>query len=300
MSANRFTLSTILVAIGALVAHAGEYDVSKPPKALKLDPFYTKYVSAGGYPVVASKNVNDYALQEAAYLIDLMLAKRPDVKKAMIESGSRMIVIAHNEFTTDIPEYRRLKPKDYWDVRARGLGGSRRDPVCSCAEENVLGYPGDPYSTECILIHEFAHNIHLRGLVRVDKTFDDRLRKTYKAAMAKGLWRGKYAASNKNEYWAEGVQSWFDNNRENDSSHNHVNTRKELKGYDPGLAKLCEEVFGDTKLVYTKPATRLTGHLKGYDPKTAPRFRWPERLRKLNRKIRLRGRNRGKPRKSKP
>lgn len=304
---NRTAITLLCVFALSSAGSADDYKVSAPPKSLKLDPFYEKYVSAGGYPVVASKNVSDYALKEAAYLINLMLAKRPDVKKAMITGGSRMIVMAHTEFTTDVPEHKRLarfklrqfpniKPKDYWDARARGLGGSRRDPVCSCAEENVLGYRGDPYSTECIVIHEFAHNIHLRGLVRVDKTFDSRLMKTWKAAMAKGLWRGKYASTNKNEYWAEGVQSWFDNNRENDHDHNHVNTRKELKEYDPGLAKLCEEVFGNTKLVYTKPATRLTGHLTGYDPKTAPHFVWPKRLVEARKQIREHAKNRGKKR----
>jgi len=92
--------------------------------------------------------------------------------------------------------------------------------------------------------------------------------------MKKGLWKGKYAAKNHHEYWAEGVQSWFDDNREDDHDHNHVDTRKELLEYDPGLAKLCEEVFGETKLVYTKPGTRLVGHLEGYDPEKAPKFEW--------------------------
>jgi hypothetical protein len=245
---------------------------------MKLPAFYEKYVDAHGYPVVSSGQVNDYALKEAAYLVDLMLAKRPDVRRAMVESGSRLIVIAHNEFTTDIPEYARLKPKDYWDARARGLGGSRTDPVCSCAEENMLAYQGDPYHAENILIHEFAHNIHLRGMVRVDKTFDDRLKKAYQSAMANGLWAGVYASTNHHEYFAEGVQSWFNNNRPPDHDHNHVDTRNELREYDPGLAALCEEVFGETGLLYTKPETRLTGHLAGYDPKTAPAFAWPERL----------------------
>jgi len=298
MRSSTVFLSLLPTLFVNVAAPADDFKVTPPPKSLKLDTFYAKYVSAGGYPVVSSAKVNDYALKEAAYLVNLMLAKRPDVKKAMIESGSRLIVMAHNEFTTDVPEHRRLKPKEFWDARARGLGGSRRDPVCSCAEENLLCFRGDPYSKECILIHEFAHNIHLRGLVRIDKTFDDRLRKTYRAAMAQGLWKGKYAATNKNEYWAEGVQSWFDNNRENDHDHNHVNTRKELKDYDPALAKLCEEVFGDTKLVYTKPITRLHGHMAGYDPKKAPRFRWPQRLDKVRAEIRRKAQNRGKKRKA--
>lgn len=272
----------------AATAHAesAALKVTEPPAEMNLPAFYQKHISANGYPIVASKQVSDYALKEAAWLVNMMLAKRPDVKQAMIDSGSRMIVMAHNEFTTDVPEHSKMRPKDYWDARARGLGGSRTDPVCSCGEENLLGYPGDPYHQECILIHEFAHNIHLRGLVRIDKTFDQRLRKAYASAMAAGLWKGKYASTNSAEYWAEGVQSWFNNNRPPDHDHNHVDTRKELKEYDPELATLCEEVFGDTKLVYTKPATRLKGHLAGYDPKTAPKFKWPKRLDKTRREIR--------------
>jgi len=260
--------------------------VQTPPASLGLDPFYAKYVEASGYPVVSSAAVNDYALLEAAYLVDMMLARRPDVRAAMVASGSRLIVMGHAEFTTDIPEYERLEPKDYWDRRARGLGGSKTDPVCSCAEENLLAFPGDPYSTENILIHEFAHNIHLRGMVNVDESFDGRVEATYKAAMDAGLWKSKYASTNHHEYFAEGVQSWFNNNREDDHDHNHVNTRAELALYDPGLAALCNEVFGETELVYSKPTTRLTDHLLGYDPSRAPTFAWPAHLEDVGREIR--------------
>jgi hypothetical protein len=76
-----------------------------------------------------------------------------------------------------------------------------------------------------------------------------------------------------------------------------VDTRAELKEYDPGLAALCEEVFGDTVLVYTKPATRLHGHLKGYDRSTAPEFVWPERLLESKRAIRKEAEARNKDRK---
>lgn len=284
MRTSAFLLLACL-SLPAIAAEPACYEVTAPPAELKLEPFYAKYVSASGYPIVSSAKVSDYALKEAAYLVDMLLAQRPDVREAMIKSGSRLIVMAHDEYTTDVPEHAHLTPKDYWDVRARGLGGSQTDPVCSCGEENLLGFAGDPYSTECILIHEFAHNIHLRGLVNVDPTFDERLERAYKAAMEQGLWKGKYAAVNHHEYFAEGVQSWFNNNRENDHDHNHVNTRAELKEYDAGLAALCQEVFGQTELVYTKPATRLQGHLAGYDPASAPTFRWPDRLRAAQREI---------------
>jgi hypothetical protein len=241
---------------------------------------------------VASGAVDDHALLEVAYLADLMLAKRPDVRTAMIANGSRVIIMGRGEFTTDIPEYAHMKPKDYWDARARGLGGSETDPVCSCAEENMLAFSGDPYAAENIFIHEFAHNIHLRGLLKVDPTFDKRLKETYQAAMAKGLWKGKYAATNHHEYFAEGVQSWFDDNRVNDHDHNHVHLRSQLIEYDPGLAAMCREVFGDTELKYTKPTTRLTGHMAGYDPSKAPTFTWPERLTAAKAEIRRKAQER--------
>lgn len=269
-------------------------EITAPPAVLGAPAFYKKYIDASGYPIVASGTVNDFALREAAYLTDMMLANIPKVRDAMIKSGSRLCIIAWNEFTTDLPEFAHCNPKGFWDARARGTGGSETDPYCSCGEENLLGYPGDPYSTESILIHEMAHSIHLRGMLQLDPTFDDRLRKAYDAAMETGLWKGKYASVNDREYFAEGVQSWFDNNRENDNYHNHVNTRAELIEYDPGLAALCREVFGETELTYTRPETRLTGHLAGYDPATAPKFVWPERLQEQNAKIRADAEARGK------
>lgn len=271
--------------------------IMAPPATLKAPSFYKKCLLANGYPIVSSEKVNDYALKEAAYLVNMMLAQRPDVRQAMIQSGSRLCIIGFEEFTTDLPGWERMKPKDFWDARARGMGGSETDPLCSCGEENLLGYAGDPYATENILIHELAHNIHLRGMTRVDPRFDARVKAAHAAAMAAGLWKGKYASVNHHEYFAEGVQSWFDNNRENDHDHNHVNTHAELLEYDPSLAALCREVFGDTELRYTKPAARLRDHLAGYDPTMAPKFVWPARLDQVRAEIRKQAveRSNGKP-----
>lgn len=292
------SIPTVVVLLaGGLLATvvAAVEPITAPPTELQAPAFYAKYLSADGYPIVASGNVNDYALREAAFLIRKMLANRPDLRRAMIDSGSRLCIIGVREFTTDLPEFATLTAprhftgigdREYWDARARGTGGSQTDPYCSCGEENLLGYAGDPYHTESILIHEFAHNIHLRGLVRIDASFDERLQKCYAAAMQAGLWKAKYASVNHHEYFAEGVQSWFGNNREPDHDHNHVNTRAELEEYDPCLAKICRDVFGDTELVYTKPATRLTDHLEGYDPSAAPTFVWPERLERAKAEIR--------------
>ena len=257
--------------------------VTAPPKdvveSLKLDPFYKKYVSACGMAIVGSDKVSDYALLEAAYLINQMLKDRPDICKAMIANKSRVAIMGAGEFTTDIPEHRKLKPKGYWDYRARGLGARLHRPATTCGQENLLRYKGDPYITENILIHEFAHGMHFLGLKFVDKKFDEKLQKAYNNAMKKGLWADKYAGSNPIEYWAEAVQSWFDTNRQPDRSHNHVDTRKELKEYDPEIAKLVAEVFGDKPWKYVRPSKRKEpGHLKGYDRSKAPAFSWPKRV----------------------
>jgi len=90
-----------------------------------------------------------------------------------------------------------------------------------------------------------------------------------------------YAGKNRAEYWAEAVQNWYDTNRTMDHDHNHIHTRQQLKKYDPPLAKLCEEVLGDSPWRFVSPRERAgTGHLKGYDPAKAPVLVDPEHIQK--------------------
>jgi peptidyl-prolyl cis-trans isomerase A (cyclophilin A) len=121
--------------------------------------------------------------------------------------------------------------------------------------------------------------MHEMGLNRVDPTFEGRLREAWQDAKEHGLWRGTYAITNPAEYWAEAVQSWFDDNRENDALHNGVNTRAELEEYDTALAVLCAEVFGRGDWRYRKPRKRGPQgqtHLASIDLEDAPQFRWRE------------------------
>lgn len=246
---------------------------------LKLDPFYAQYTQVADFPILGSARASDAAMREAAWIVRHVLAGRDDLLHAMATNHVRLVVMASTEYTTDVPEHSQLTSKVYWDRRARGLGASPDCPVVSCAEENLLCMPGDPYSTENILIHEFAHAIHETGLSVTDPTFNARLEKAYREAMAKGLWKGTYAGTEPSEYWAEAVQDWFDNNRFNDALHNHVHTRAALKEYDPALAALCAEVLGDGSWRYVKPAQRSDAdraHLAGWDTSEAPRFVWRE------------------------
>ena len=250
-----------------------------PPATVRetfnLDPFYEQWIDVEGLPVVASAKVNPYAVKEAAYLIRQMIGHRQDILQALAQNSVRFAVMAYNELTTQIPEHSDLQPDYYWDRRARGLGSTPTRPAVSCGEENLLNYQGDPYSTENILVHEFAHAIHQMGLNTVDPSFDDRLQAMFDVAVEKGLWKDTYAITNRAEYWAEGTQSWFDTNRANDDQHNHVDTRDKLKAYDPSLAVLLTEIYGDTDWRYTQAITRMhLSHLQGFNPEVSPRFKW--------------------------
>lgn len=275
----RFVVLTALVFLP--LSQAGE--VGAPPASeverLGLDPFYEKYLGYRGFPIVASDKVSDYALKEAAFLIDRMIGHRQDVIDAMIENKVRLAIMAPDEFTTMIPEHSTLEPSAYWDKRARGLGATEERPAVSVGEENLLGYRGDPYGAESIFVHEFAHAIHQMGLNSVDETFQGRLENAFNRASIAELWKGKYAGTNPSEYWAEGVQSWFDTNREDDQDHNHVDTREELREHDPMLAELVESIFGDGDWRYLRPDEREdAAHLVGFDHEGAPEFFWPEQV----------------------
>ena len=80
-----------------------------------------------------------------------------------------------------------------------------------------------------------------------------------------------YAGKNRGEYFAEGVQCWYNTNRTMDHDHNHIRTREQLKVYDPALAKLCAEILGESKWRFVSPRKRAgRNHLKDYDPAKAP------------------------------
>jgi len=245
-----------------------------------LDPFYTRHVLADGLLISGSSEVSHYALAEAAHLVGRLLAERPDVLKALIRKKVRVGVMAYNEMTTDIPEHRKLSP--WYDKRARGLGGN---PV-TCGEENLLAFRGDPYRGESILIHEFAHIIHGRGLAAIDPTFDKRLRELYGQAKKTGRFRG-YGMTSFGEFWAEGVQSWFNCNRPGGLAvvapgrkrPTSLDTRKQMRAHMPELSALLARSFGGNRWTYVPVTQRLDQpHLKGYDPAQAPVFKWPKKV----------------------
>lgn len=226
------------------------------PEGKNIPSFYQKYIETEGLYVTSSGKVSDEALLKACDIISLMLAKRPDVKAHMVKKGCHVMVIGKDEETCDLPEFAHICNCEdsikYWNWRARGFGGAPEDEFSSsCGEENLLALPQDKYAGENILIHEFAHLIHTVGIVGVEPDFNERLEALRQHAIRKGLWEKTYAVSNKEEYFAECVQSFFNCNRYAEPAngvHNWVNRRTKLKTYDPDMYRLLQEYFYEIEI----------------------------------------------------
>ena len=237
--------------------------IAPPPKTLKLDPFYAKTADAGGIPVTASARVPDVALVAARGIVDGMLEMRPDVRRQMIAMGERVGVLAPDEMITDLPEERDLKKpalddrrltfcerkaylqiaamsdRQYWNTRARGLGGL----YTIGATENLLGQPGSVYFGENILVHEFSHAM-LTAIERADPRLYAEVQAAYDHAKQAGLWKGSYSINTLQEYWAEGVQFWFNSNMAYRRAPSlTVLNDADLQRYDPMLWNALAQVY---------------------------------------------------------
>ena len=237
-----------------------------------LDPFHGKYRDAGGLPIVASAKVPDEALDQAKRLIDELLVNNPGVLAQLIAEDIRVAIMAAGSVVTDIPEFEDLYeefPGVDWDERTRGggLGPNPNNRAIAVAEENLLCSDTDVFPYEDVSLHEIAHGVLNMGvqLQPGGSEFRQRLERAYHDALARGLWAHTYSAVDPDEYWAEGVTSWFDLNGLPGPLDNGINTRSELKSYDPTLAGLVQEVFGDATITAScHPRADSPGH---------PRFR---------------------------
>lgn len=253
----------LLFGVTTLASCAGP--VGPPPPALKLDPFYAKSLDARGIAVSASNAVPDKALRIARQLVMEMLAHRPDLARALVASGQRVMVMGVDEQTLDVPEQRdwkkpaiddprltrcerklyderigRLTDREYWGRRARGMGGL----LTSAATENLFAIPGTKYYGETILVHEFSHAI-LYAVETVDPGLYARVEAAYAAAKDKGLWTGEYGATTVQEYWAEGTQFWFNSNKLAVVDGVRILSDADLERHDPALAGVLRAVYGE-------------------------------------------------------
>lgn len=245
-------LAILVATLGAATtASAGAPEVIAPPESFfdlvaerdreVAREFYHKYVDANGIPVAAAAAVTDEALVRSREVVTRMLAGRPDINQALIDTGMYVVIIGRDQVYTDMPEYRHRENPDFWNERVRGTGGL----PTSFGEENILSLPIDRYDDESIAVHEFAHSID-SAIASIDDEWPGRLGAAYASAMEKGLYANAYAAVNAAEYWAESVQAYFDCNRVNNWNHGPIGTREQLRVHDPDGYELVRSTFNLT------------------------------------------------------
>jgi dipeptidyl aminopeptidase/acylaminoacyl peptidase len=240
--------------------------VIPPPAELKCDPYYTKFTLAREFPVIGSDRVSDEALLRANDTVRKMFAYRHDILKALINDGARLVVLGRAEKLSDLPELKGAAAKAGFDG-ARYLDYSADRKLMVVPEENVLGLPGDPFPGRCAVVAAFARGLYtvtasrpvdpefdrrrdkqqyeLR-VKRLDVEFGERVKGLHEAAVKQDLWKGTTAARGRADYWAAGVEAYFDASGTGPAptgADHPVATREALRQYDPGLFQIVEETM---------------------------------------------------------
>ena len=236
------------------------YDTSVEEGAeytLKYEPYYTQFLkSNSGIQIKAGRSVGPATLKKAASILDTMLVKIPEIAKILAEKGAEVAIYGLLENAYDIPEHRMGYLLASRPVE--GFGGTLDAPVSSISEANVIRLRSGRYATryphEMVLVHEYGHAIHLVGMKALpDQALSKQVMKTYQHAKKTGLWHDTYAISNYEEYFATMSTIWFNVMQEGvdgkwDGIRGPVNTREELKAYDPEAWKLMSQIYPDTVL----------------------------------------------------
>lgn len=221
----------------------------------KVD-YYTQFLtSRTGIIMKADDTVHPDTLKAAAAQVDAELAKtETGIAANMAEHGCSLAIYSPQQNAYFIPEHRYNFRNSMYDVEGYG-GNFSNNCVSSIAERNVLRTKGNAdtvlntaYPDENILIHEFGHCIKSVGIESLeDQALANELFAAYENAKDSGLWPNTYRISNSDEYFATMCAVWFNVMDEvdnwNDGTRCPLNTREELKKYDPVSYAFFEKIL---------------------------------------------------------
>jgi hypothetical protein len=107
--------------------------------------------------------------------------------------------------------------------------------VATVNELDLLGDKRGPCAGLNVLYHEVGHLVQGWAVPPADY-FD--IRQFYQDALNAGKYRGQYAATNANEYFAEATQAYF-----LQADEGGRRDRAWLKDYDPAIFELLDQVY---------------------------------------------------------
>ncbi|WP_203580047.1 hypothetical protein [Microbacterium hibisci] len=221
----------------------------------KLDYYTQSVTTATGIKVKAGERVAADTLVKAAAQVDAQLAvTSTGIARTMAANGCSLAVYGARENAYLVPEHRGGYNPTMYDVEGYG-GNMWNNCVSSISERNVLRTRGDAnaflntsYPNENILVHEFGHAVLSVGIEeQEDQTLADAFFAAYENAYTTGRWPNTYAMSNRDEFFATLSTIWFDNMAEkpdwNDGVRSPINTRAELKEYDPMAYEFFASIY---------------------------------------------------------
>jgi hypothetical protein len=208
-------------------------------ETLKQEKYYTQFISVLGIEIKAPPSVDPRALHKAEEIIYMMLVDiRPDIKERLVAKKAALAIIPRDKFVTSLPEFSHLSGKidingnPYDSFKIRGLG-AKSQPVSATSEENLLNLSNDPFEAEDITVHEFAHAVMNLGFSSEDIR---KINDLYVNARADGKFRGTFAMSRVDEFWAELSQSYF-------SVNNEIGGPDQILTNDPNSYKFLKQIY---------------------------------------------------------
>ncbi len=196
----------------------------------KFLAYYTKYIDAGGIAIVGNHYVRDEQFYVAREVILLMTSKRPELREPLSLSNVR----GDNRFRVILINAEEPLDSEFNSDYGRETGWNTIPEAPNYAQ---LGWANSQYIVAHIwwdhvdpaqrdgkirfglgvLVHEFAHALHMVALSELDPTFNEQLLEAYgKGCFSppnihgsyNGRFRNTYACRNHLEYWAEFVVAW--------------------------------------------------------------------------------------------
>ncbi|MDC0038450.1 hypothetical protein OAJ78_02205 [Gammaproteobacteria bacterium] len=239
----------------------------------KIDTkFYKKYVSVKGIPIIAPRTVNKRALLKTGYLIQRMLAPKKLGKKLagyVTKYRNRMAIVPHRKNFSFMPERKGVRRGDSaaglrccekWVFNKTKWRWEAFYGTAFTRESNALELSTGSDVGNSTAVHEFAHILDRAVFSQEMPAVQRDIKRAYTKAIKAGKYKGTYAATKVQEYWAEGTEAWFATKFSDVNGKTYIKNRKELKKYDPDLAKVLKKIYGNGRwrFKYGKTPSRLS------------------------------------------
>lgn len=210
--------------------------------------YYKKITSAWGIPIVASGEVDDKILRNAAELLanqlsDESLVNAQEIRNKLWRHHLKVAIfptISGAGGTKQLPEFRNFPP-------AGGYGATKEVPTMGMSDLNFDFYSIESSALGNTFSHELTHSIHLLAGDGLDPAFDQELSRAYDSSIANGIWPSyAYINANRLEYLAEGAEIWF--GWQPDYAQDVK--RAELKLLDPELYSVLSYIYQSESLSF--------------------------------------------------